>query len=81
MEVKLELAATDAKLIADDPSMTCSSTTYSNCGVTDPAPVEVTIDFGDGSGAFTWTSAAPTDIFVHTYTLAGTYEVTAWSES
>ncbi len=72
--------------IGEGSTFTC---TPSECE--DPTPpypfpdgrqMEVAVDYGDGSptGRIRWNNQGKANIFTHTYTIPGKYQVNAWSE-
>ena len=64
--------------------VSCDTTNYLlSCGEGSDPPVEIAVDFGDGSGQAKWRGGAvPThlDVFRHMYSLPGTYHISIRSE-
>ncbi len=44
------------------------------------AQLEITVDYGDGSGVQRWTTAEPTNVWQHRYTTPGVYTIMYYSE-
>ncbi len=45
-----------------------------------PPTFHVTVDFGDGSPAATWTPQNGNDVFRHSYSVAGRFQIVVTSE-
>jgi hypothetical protein len=71
-------------------SFFCNSATRVTCGTGGgtsptslpiPPPLEITVNYGDGSGEATWTGTEPANVFQHMYSEPGMYNIVAKSES
>ncbi len=65
--------------------LTCDQSNYDTLCGGDPAPAlppafELTVDYGDGSPAATWSPGDPRDVFEHSYALPGDYQIVVTSE-
>ena len=57
-------------------SYVCKSATPTCLIGSDMPPVEIQVDYGDGSGISTWTRENAQDLWRHSYSQAGTFTVT-----
>ena len=63
------------------PGENClSAAPVSDCGGAAP-PLEIVVDYGDGSGGASWRQDSMVDVFTHIYTVPGTYGISVKSEN
>ena len=59
----------------------CTATDFSTCGLGAVPPVQITVDYGDGSGSQVWTHDNQLNVFKHVYSQAGKFTISVRSKS